>query len=139
MFRDTSAQDVPLAGAAQQRRRLPWIAAAAAVVLVAAAVPGLGRLFLAQSSVSAAQLDFATVQRGDFNRDLTAEARVVAAVSPTLYAPNPGTVNLKVHAGDQVQSGQLLATLDSPDLSSRLAQEQAAPLLRGAGERHVLG
>ncbi|MBV8063819.1 MAG: efflux RND transporter periplasmic adaptor subunit [Nevskia sp.] len=127
MFRDTSAQDVPLAGAAQRRRRLPWIAAAAAVVLaVAAATPGIGRLFSAQSSISAARLDFATVERGDFNRDIVAEARVVAAVSPTLYAPSAGTVSFKVHAGDKVQRDQVLATLDSPELVSRLAQEQAA-------------
>jgi HlyD family secretion protein len=127
MFRNTSAQDVPLSGGPARRRRLPWVAAAAAVALAAAvAAPGLARLFSAQSSVSAARLAFATVERGDFNRDITAEARVVAAVSPTLYAPNPGTVSLKVHAGDQVQSGQVLASLDSPDLSSRLAQEQAA-------------
>lgn len=127
MFRDTSAQDMPLAGAARQRRRLPWIAAAAAVALAAAvAVPGLSRLFSAQSSVSAARLDFATVERGDFSRDIVAEARVIAAVSPTLYAPSTGTVALKVHAGDPVQSGQVVATLDSPELVSRLAQEKAA-------------
>jgi HlyD family secretion protein len=127
MIRDTSAQDIPLSRAAGARSRWPWLAVAlAAALALAVAVPGLGRLFSAQASVSASRLDFATVARGDFNRDVTAEAKVVAAVSPTLYAPSAGTVSLKVHAGDQVQSGQLLATLDSPDLSSRLAQEKAA-------------
>lgn len=126
MFRDTSAQDVPLAGTAARRRYTPWLAAAAVLALAAAAIPGLNRLFSAQSSVSAARLDFATVERGDFTRDIVAEAKVVAAVSPTLYAPSAGTVNLKVHAGDQVQREQVLAALDSPELSSRLAQEKAA-------------
>ncbi len=126
MFRDTSAQDVALGGSQNWRRRTPWIAAAAALAVAAAAVPGLSRLFSAQSSVSASRLDFATVERGDFNRDLTAEARVVAAVSPTLYASSAGTVSFAVHAGDQVQRGQVLATLDSPELVSRLAQEKAA-------------
>lgn len=127
MIRNTSAQDIPLSQA-PGRRRAPWIAAVAVLALaaLAAAAPRVARLFSAQASVSAARLDFATVQRGDFNRDITAEAKVVAAVSPTLYAPSAGTVSLKVHAGDQVQSGQALATLDSPDLSSRLAQEKAA-------------
>src|SRR5579859_5764819 len=126
MFRDTSAQDVPLAGAGPRRRHTSWIAAAAVLVLAAAAAPGLGRLFSVRSSVSAARLDFATVERGDFNRDLVAEARVVAAVSPTLYAPSAGSVSFKVHAGDRVQRDQRLATLDSPELVSRLAQEKAA-------------
>lgn len=126
MFRDTSAQDMPLSSNQSWRRRAPWIAAAVVVAGAAAIAPSLGRLFSAQGSVSASRLDFATVERGDFNRDITAEAKVVAAVSPTLYAPSAGTVSLLVHAGDKVQNGQVLATLDSPDLSSRLAQEKAA-------------
>jgi HlyD family secretion protein len=126
MIRDTSAQDMPLSRPATRRRLAPWIAAVLALAAAALAASGVVRLFSAQSSVSAARLDFATVVRGDFNRDITAEAKVVAAVSPTLYAPSAGTVSLKVHAGDRVQSGQVLATLDSPDLGSRLAQEKAA-------------
>lgn len=127
MFRDTSAQDVPLAAAPVRRRRLPWLlAAAAALGLLAYTAPGLLRLLSAQASVSAARLNFATVERGDFTRDLVAEGKVVAAGSPTLYAPSAGTITLRVHAGDAVQQGQVLANIDSPDLSSRLAQEKAA-------------
>ena len=129
MFRDTSAQDVPLAGAQNRRRRAPWLWGAAAVValgLIAAAAPGIARLFSAQASVSASRLAFATVERGDFTRDIAAEAKVVAAVSPTLYASSAGTVTLKVHAGDKVSRNDVLATIDSPDLSSKLAQEKAA-------------
>jgi len=126
MIRDTSAQDIPLSRPAGSRSRVVWIAAVLGLALLAAAVPTIKRLFSAQASVSASRLDFATVARGEFNRDVTAEAKVVAAVSPTLYAPSAGTVSLKVHAGDQVKLGQVLATLDSPDLSARLAQEKAA-------------
>ena len=127
MFRDTSAQDVPLATAQPRSRRMLWLAAAVvALGLAAAAAPGVARLFSAQLSVSAQRLGFATVERGDFTRDIAAEGKVVAAVSPTLYASSAGTVTLKVHAGDSVQRGQVLASIDSPDLSSRLAQEKAA-------------
>lgn len=129
MFRDTSAQDIPLASAQNRRRRAPWIWIALAVVavgLVAVAAPGIARLFSAQTSVSASRLAFATVERGDFTRDIAAEAKVVAAVSPTLYASSAGTVTLKVHAGDKVSQNDVLATIDSPDLSSKLAQEKAA-------------
>jgi len=127
MFRDTSAQDVVLATGGSWRRRAPWIAAAAvALGLIALAAPGIARLMSAQSSVSASRLGFGTVSRGDFTRDIAAEAQVVASVSPTLYAPSAGTVMLKVHAGDRVQQNDVLATIDSPELSSKLAQEQAA-------------
>ena len=129
MFRDTSAQDVPLATAQNPRRRAPWVwivAAVAALGLIAVAAPGLARLFSAQASVSAGRLAFATVERGDFTRDIAAEAQVVAAVSPTLYAPSAGTLTLKVHAGDKVRQNDVVANIDSPDLSSKLAQEQAA-------------
>ncbi len=129
MFRDTSAQDIPLASAQipRRRRRAAWIAAAlVALGLIALGAPRIARLFSAQASVSAARLSFAMVERGDFTRDIAAEGKVIAAVSPTLYAASAGTVTLKVHAGDQVQRDQVVASIDSPDLSSKLAQEKAA-------------
>jgi len=36
-----------------------------------------------------------------------------------------GTVTLKVHAGDTVSKGQVLAVIDSPDLTAKLSQEEA--------------
>jgi HlyD family secretion protein len=50
---------------------------------------------------------------------------VVAAVSPSLFAPVAGTITLLVEAGAEVDEGQPLATLDSPDLQNQLQQEQA--------------
>jgi HlyD family secretion protein len=51
---------------------------------------------------------------------------VVAAVSPTLYAPAASTVNLKVNAGDTVRKGDVLAVLESPDLADALKREQSS-------------
>jgi HlyD family secretion protein len=67
----------------------------------------------------------ASVERGNFVRDIAADGQVVAAVSPTLYANALGTVTLKAHAGDSVVKGQVLAIVDSPDLTAKLAQEDA--------------
>ena len=105
-------------------RRLYWglgalLAAGALALLIGALLHVSG----AQRSVDRARLTIATVERGTFVRDVAAEGQVVAAVSPTLYATDTGTVTLKVHAGDAVHKGDTLAVLDSPDLSAKLAQE----------------
>ncbi|HEY9131144.1 MAG TPA: efflux RND transporter periplasmic adaptor subunit [Dyella sp.] len=127
MIRDTSAQDRLVEVKPNRKRRFLWIGIAAAVVVVGILVlPQAGRIFSADASVSASRLSFGTVERGPFVRDIAAEGKVVAAVSPTMYATYGGAVVLKVHAGDQVKKGQILATIDSPELVNKLAQEQSA-------------
>jgi HlyD family secretion protein len=49
----------------------------------------------------------------------------VAAVSPTLYASQTGTITFTVESGDSVSSGEVLASIDSPELQNQLLQEQA--------------
>ena len=71
------------------------------------------------------RLRIATVTRGDLQRDLSVQGRVVAAVSPTLYSPAAGTITLNVEAGDTVTIGQTLASIESPELTNQLSQEQA--------------
>ena len=126
MLRDTAAQDRPIERPSQWRRH-GKLAAAALVALV-----GLCLLLWvwlrysgAGASVDRSRLTIATVERGSFVRDIAADGQVVAAVSPTLYANALGTVSLKVHAGDGVSKGQVLAVVDSPDLTAKLAQEEA--------------
>src|SRR3984957_13353468 len=126
MLRDTSGQDRVIERASLWRRHRTLLA------VVLAAVLGLGVLlaFLlrysgAGVSVDRSRLSIATVERGSFIRDIAADGQVVAAVSPTLYANALGTVTLKVHAGDAVAKGQVLAVVDSPDLTAKLSQEEA--------------
>jgi HlyD family secretion protein len=124
-FRDTSEQDRPLAPTS---RRWPWLLAAGVAVAAAVSLLGGGRvqrLLSADTTVSMARLSVATVDVGPLTRDVAGEGRVVAAQSPTLYAPGAGTVTLAVRAGDPVKTGQVLATVDSPELTNRLAQERS--------------
>ena len=126
MIRDTSAQDRLIQVKPSPKKKLLWIGGAVAVVIALVFfLPGIARLFSADSSVSASRLAFATVQRGPFIRDIAAEGQVVAAVSPTMYATYGGAVTLKVHAGDTVKKSQVLAVIDSPELINKLAQEQS--------------
>ena len=127
MIRDTSAQDrLVEVGPNRNRKLLIAGAGLAIVVAIGFAVPHIATMFSAESSVSASRLGFATVSRGPFVRDIAAEGKVVAAVSPTLYATSPGAVVLKVHAGDVVKKGQVMAVITSPDLAAKLAQERSA-------------
>jgi HlyD family secretion protein len=122
-IRDTSAQDVPLT----RRRSTAWIkwlvGAGALAVLAAVGISTLATWLSAEASVSADRIRTAVVERGDLVRDLNVQGRVVAAVSPTLYAPAEGTVSLEVLPGDTVTLGQVLASVDSPELRAENLQE----------------
>ena len=126
MLRDTAAQDRVIERASFWKRyRTPLISAAGLAVGVIVLLAYVLRYSGAGSSVDRARLSIATVERGGFVRDIAADGQVVAAVSPTLYANALGQVTLKVHAGDTVSKGQVLAVVDSPDLTAKLSQEEA--------------
>src|SRR6204780_834348 len=126
MLRDTAAQDRPIERPSLWRRYGKL--AAAALVGVAGLCVLLGvwlRYSGAGASVNRSRLTVATVERGSFVRDIVADGQVVAAVSPPLYANALGTVTLKVPPGDTVAKDQVLAVVDSPDLTAKLSQEEA--------------
>lgn len=125
MIRDTSAQDQTITQHQQPKWRR-WLWPAVAVLVVLAGVGFVTKGWLSGSrSFDGSRLRIATVGRGDLVRDIAADGRVIAANSPVLYAISAGTVTLKVVAGDVVKQGQELAVIDSPELRSKLAQEQA--------------
>ncbi len=123
---DTSAQDeVVLAKPAKK----PWLIAAMSLtgilVLLWLVMPAMQSWSQSDMSVPLSRVRIDTVKVADFTRDISAQGQVVAAVSPKLYAPAEGTVTLLLDAGTAVKKGQILATLDSPELTSKLQQEQA--------------
>jgi HlyD family secretion protein len=123
MIRDTSHQDAviaPPAGHAIKRRAL-WIAGAVGAGALCVFLFSTWRS--SEASVNASRLRVAEVTRGTLVRDASVNGRVVAAVSPTLYAKASSTVNLKVAAGDTVKKDQVLAVLESPDLADVLKRE----------------
>lgn len=128
-IRDTSAQDrvVMASPNALRWQRWRWLVFALVVVVVLVLLlPSLTRTFSASRSFAADRLRFAVVERGDLLRDISVQGRVVAAVSPTLYAPAAGSVRFHVQAGDAVELGQVLAELNSPELTNELSRERSS-------------
>jgi HlyD family secretion protein len=126
MLRDTSGQDRVIEPKNLfKRHRFALAAGAIAAALLITLIVVLMRYSGAGVSVDRSRVSIAAVERGNFVRDIAADGQVVAAVSPTLYANALGTVTLKVHAGDTVAKGQVLAVVDSPDLTAKLSQETA--------------
>jgi len=123
---DTSAQDVAIAPPSRRRPLLIWIAVAAVIATILwIFLPTVLRWSSAEQSVALERLRLSEVRQGDFIRDISVQGRVVAAVSPTLYASQSGTVTFLVESGDSVALGQVLASIESPEIENRLAQEQS--------------
>lgn len=123
---DTSAQDVAIE---KKPNRTRWIVsgsvAVTLILLAFWAVPAVQRWAGSSVTVPLDRLRIASVEVGDLVRDVSVQGRVVAAVSPTLFAPAGGTITLQVDAGSEVTQGQVLAVIDSPELQNRLQQERA--------------
>ena len=126
MIRDTSSQDTVLA---PKKSRLPQRAVmgvAVAVGLVALSAWLFAGWKSSSHVVNADRLRIVPATQGTLVRDASVNGRVVAAVSPTLFAPAPATVTLRVHAGDKIRKGQVLAELESFDLTNALRRERSS-------------
>ncbi len=124
---DTSSQDTEL----QPKRKL-WLyvlLGGLAVILIGFAsllYPVLERWSGSERSVSAERIRIATVTRGDLVRDIPVQARVVAGVSPTLYATQQGIVDFQVEIGETVVKDQVLAHIENDVLINELSQAKAS-------------
>lgn len=122
---DTSAQDVALAPRNHRQRNIIGGSALLLVLVVTwILVPVVKRWATATVTVPLDRLRVAEVTRGDLVRDVSVQGRVVAAVSPTLYATAAGSITLQVGAGAAVNEGQILAIVDSPELNNQFRQAE---------------
>jgi HlyD family secretion protein len=127
-MRSTDGQDrlVEQATGWRHDRRIRIAAAVALLVLGATVLAWFLKGWAStDATVALDRVRIATVTRGEFLSDVAAQATVVAAISPTLYAPAAGTVTLVRNAGDTVKKGDLLATVESPGLKNEFERERA--------------
>lgn len=127
MLKDTSGQDVQIVNTGRNKSRMIKVAVVVSIIVAIALYvgPKFNSMFSSDMAISKERLRFATVERGDLQRDIGVQGRIVAANSPTLYATSPGIVSLFVKAGDTVKQGQKLAEVDSPQLKNQYEQELA--------------
>ncbi len=126
MIQDTSSQDVMLS---KPKGKPIWlksaIAAFATVAITLSVYPSISSWSSSDRSVNLSRVRIATVERGDFVRDISLQGNIVAANSPKLYAPAVGTVTLMANPGELVNQGDTIAIVSSPELTNRLQQEQS--------------
>jgi len=124
--RGTERQDTVIATPRRPWYKQRWMYAVAGGIVLAILAGWLVRAWVNSSHVVAAdRLRIVNVASGHFVRDVAAQGTVIAAVNPTLFAIAPGTVSYAVRAGDTVVKGQVLASLDSPELNNEYQRERA--------------
>lgn len=125
MIRDTSGQDAVIAAEPLWRRKKLIVGVSLAIAFIVISIFLLRSFANSTKSINASRIKIAEVSRGTLIRDVAVNGRMVAAISPTLYSTASSTVTLKVKAGDMVKKGDIVAELESPDLTSLLKREQA--------------
>lgn len=135
-FRGTNAQDIVRAPV-KKWRGIKLVALVFGVLALAFAGVRMAPWLSSEGSVRLSALQVALVKRGDFVADVSGYANVVAARAPSLYAETSGVVRYLVEAGQSVKAGALLATIASPELMSRLSQEQSALSVAQAGVQQM--
>jgi len=126
-MRGTESQDRVVATSKSHRvfLRRYGVMAGVALALLLLAVWSARAWLSSDKVIPRARLRTAVVERGPFVRDVAATGTVVAAVSPTLFAEAPGTIIYKVRAGDTVNTGDVLGTVNSASLTNEYERERA--------------
>lgn len=127
MVQGTSAMDRPIEKTGRfTRRQKRWgIAGLALLALVAVIYPSARRWATSEISIDIDRVRLATVERGDLVRDVAVQGNIVAAFRPTLIAPARGIVQVMAKPGQVVAENDPLASLESPEVESRLEQERS--------------
>src|SRR5436190_13302514 len=102
MIENTSSMDRRVATRTSRVPMPVLIGGGILLIALAALFPLMRRWWRAERSVDATMLRIVPVTRGDLQRDLSVQARVVAALHPTLFSPAQGIVTVKLKAGSQV-------------------------------------
>ncbi len=127
MIRDTLGQDKVIT--TKTKYKPMYLAGAGVLALLAVSVfsiPLFSQLLSTDLVLTKNAIQTAKVTRGDLIEDIFVQGKTLAAINPAVYAIAAGTVTLHVKAGDTIEQGQQLLSIDSPELRNRLLQEEAS-------------
>jgi len=125
MISGTQGQD-EVVSKAEKRRSYKWPMAISAVIAIAYFFsPTLKQWYFSIPSVEAKELITSQVTKGDLVRDVAVNGKVVAANAPQLYSPEEGQVTLIAKPGESVEKNEIVATIDSPELTALIRQQQS--------------
>ncbi|WP_334028199.1 efflux RND transporter periplasmic adaptor subunit [Alteromonas sp. P256] len=121
MIQDTSNQDKTIVSGKRGKKQLLSISA-----FIAACIIGYFSLALPIADLSIAKdaLNIHTVTKGDLVRDIITTGKIIAANAPQVYSPQQGYVMLNVKPGDFIETDDVIAVVNSPELKSKLSQEK---------------
>lgn len=125
MIRDTSSQDVVLSpNKVSKNRVLLTLSVVIIFLMLSISLKIFGDWSSFDQSVDRSRVRVAQVERGIFIQDVALQGNIIAANSPKLYSPADGNVNLLINPGSRIEQGDLIAQIDSPELTNRLQQEE---------------
>lgn len=123
MIQDTQNQDQVIQ-ATNKSKKLTWyISGVIAIVIAVMSWPSISVWYNAIPSVESAKITTVSVQRGDLARNIAVSGKIVAANAPQLYSSEQGKVTLLVKPGESVEQGQVVATIESPELEAIIDQQ----------------
>src|SRR5574340_910333 len=121
LFQDDEDSDIYVAP--QNKRRRIWFIAVS-VVLVVVLIGGGALIFARRANASQVNYTTSAVTYGNLTQTVSASGPLQAKAEYDMNFNTSGQVNaIDVHVGQQVKSGQKLATLNAPNL--QIAVEQA--------------
>ena len=125
MIEGTDNQDETITIAKKSFSIKPIIALATLIMIAFLIQPSLNQWYSSIPNVEQDTLTISPVIRGDLIRDVAVSGKAVAAKAPQLYNTEVGQITLLVKPGEAVNQGQIIATLDSPELEAIIKQQQS--------------
>jgi len=125
MINEPSGQDQVMASPTKKRWKKASAIGLSIALLSWFSLPTLSQWVDGVPSVERLSVISAPVFKGDLIRDVAVSGKLVAANAPTLYSTEAGQITLLAKPGDIVKMGDIVATLASPELKAKIAQQQA--------------
>ena len=125
MINEPTGQDQIIVEPTRQRWKTVGAVAFTLSLAIWLARPTLTQWLDGVKSVDAAKIISAEVFKGTLIRDVAVTGKLVAANAPTLYSSESGQITLLAKPGDSVIENDIVATLASPELMAKIAQQQA--------------